>query len=136
MALLDRLWLQSGSDTADLLMTHALACIQAQDYKCAGDLLDKVVTLRPDWAEGWNQRATLRYLTDDDMDSMADISRVLALEPRHFGALSGMGYILHRNGNDKAALTVFRKAAAINPQNKGIKALIDELAPNVEGHDL
>ncbi len=133
---LDRLWLQSGSATADLLTSRALTAMAGNEHSVAEELLDKVVTLRPDWPEGWNQRATLHYLDNDDVTSMADIGHVLLLEPRHFGALSGMGFILHRNGDDKAALTVLRKAAAINPQNKEINALIEQLTPDVEGHDL
>ena len=61
-------------------------------------LLDKLIVLQPDWAEAWNKRATVRYLMDDEQGSMADIARVLVLEPRHFGALSGMGMILERGG--------------------------------------
>jgi tetratricopeptide (TPR) repeat protein len=135
-SMLDQLWLRSGSPTTDLLMTRALTAMASSDYKIAEDLLDKVVILRPGWTEAWNQRATVHYLDNDDVASMVDIGHVLALEPRHFGALSGMGFILHRNGDDKSALTVLRKAAAINPQNKEINALIEQLTPEVEGHDL
>ncbi len=134
--MLDHLWLQSGSDTADLLMERALSAIGSHEYKTAEAVLDKVVTLRPDWPEAWNRRATLHYLQDDDTQSMADIGHVLALEPRHFGALSGMGFILHRNGDDKAALTVLRRAAAINPQDASVKTLIEQLTPEVEGHGI
>ena len=135
-AMLDHVWLQSGSDTADLLMSRALKAVEGNDYKLAESLLDKVVVLRPDWAEAWNKRATVHYLDDDDAASMEDISHVLALEPRHYGALSGMGFILHRNGDDKDALTVLRRALAIDPQNSGVKAMVKELAPAVEGRDL
>lgn len=135
-AMLDRLWLQSGSDTADLLMARAVAAVGADDRKLAEQLLDKIIALEPGWAEAWNKRATVRYLDDDDAGAMEDISHALALEPHHFGALSGMGFILHRNGDDKGALRVFRRAAAINPQNKDIKGLIERLTPAVEGHDL
>jgi len=134
--MLDQLWLRSGSPTTDLLMTRALAAMASSDYKIAEDLLDKVVVLRPNWPEAWNQRATVRYLDNEDVASMVDISHVLALEPRHFGALSGMGFILHRNGDDKGALEVLRKAATINPRNKEINTLIEELTPEVEGREL
>lgn len=134
--MLTHLWLQSGSDTADLLMERAVTAIGGKDNKTALALLDEILVLQPGWAEAWNKRATVRYLDDDDAGSMEDISHVLVLEPRHFGALSGMGYILHRNGEDKAALTVLRKAAAVNPQSSDVKGLIDELTPVIEGHDL
>ncbi len=135
-AMLNRLWLQSGSDTADLLMSRAVTALEGKDYGTAELLLDKVVVLQPDWAEGWNKRATVRYLRDDDVGSMADIGRTLALEPRHFGALSGMATILHRNGQDRAALTVLRRAAGIDPQDGAVKSLIDQIAPDVDGHDI
>ncbi len=135
-ARLNHLWLQSGSDTADLLMGRAMAAIDAKDFAAAEDVLDKVVALQPGWAEAWNKRATVRFLRDDDVASMLDIGRTLAIEPRHFGALSGMGMILHRDGQDRAALTVLRRAAAINPQDQAVKALIDTIAPDVDGRDL
>ena len=128
--------LQSGSDTADLVMQRAVMAMEAKDYPTATDLLDKIITLQPGWAEAWNKRATVRYLVDDDAGSMADIGHVLALEPRHVGALSGMGLILHRNGEDRAALTVLRRAAGINPQDAQVKSMVDDLAHAVEGNAL
>ena len=135
-AMLDRIWLQSGSDTADLLMTRVLSAMQSKDLPLAESLLDKIVALQPGWPEAWNERATVYYLDGQDVQSMTDISHVLTLEPRHFGALSGMGFILHRNGDDKGALMVLRRAAAINPRNKELNDLIQELTPDVEGRDL
>lgn len=135
-AMISQALLQSGSDTADLVMRRAVTAMEAQDYPTATDLLDKVITLQPGWAEAWNKRATVRYLADDDAGSMADIGHVLALEPRHFGALSGMGLILHRNGEDQAALTVLRRAAGINPQDPQVQSMIGELAHAVEGNEL
>lgn len=135
-AIIDRVWMQSGSDTADLLMSRALKAVDGNDYKLAESLLDKIVALQPDWAEAWNKRATVHYLDDDDEASMEDISHVLAIEPRHYGALSGMGFILHRNGDDKAALTVLRRVLAIDPQNSSVKTMVKDLAPEVEGRDL
>lgn len=134
--MLNHLWLQSGSDTADLLMSRAVTAMAGKDYATAEAILDRVVVLQPGWAEAWNKRATVRYLRDDDTDSMLDIGRTLAIEPRHFGALSGMGFILHRDGQDRAALTVLRRAAAINPQDGSVKSLIQQLAPDVDGHDI
>ncbi len=128
--------LRSGSDTADVLMSRALMAMGSKDYSTAQAVLDKVIVLRPRWAEAWNKRATVRFLDNDDIGSMADIGHVLALEPRHFGALSGMGLILHRDGDDKAALVVLRRAAAIDPQDREVKSLVDQLTPVVEGRDL
>ncbi len=133
---IERVWLRSGSDTADLLMSRAVAAVQAKDMSLALELLDKVVAIEPDWAEGWNKRATARFIANDISGSMADIDRVLRLEPRHFGALSGMAFILEREGLDKRALEVFRHVLAIYPGQPDIKKLIDRLSIDVEGRDI
>jgi hypothetical protein len=133
---IERVWLRSGSDTADLLMSRAVAAVQAKDMPLALELLDKVVAIEPDWAEGWNKRATARFMANDVSGSMADIDRVLRLEPRHFGALSGMGFILEREGLDKRALEVFRHVLAIYPGQPDIKKIVDRLAIEVEGRDI
>lgn len=135
-ALIERTWMRSGSDTADLLMSRAVAAMGTDHRDVATALLDKIVALRPDWAEGWNKRATLRFLEDDDAGSMEDLSHVLALEPRHFGALSGMGFILKRNGLDAGALKALRKALALYPENPDLRKAVDQLTPEVEGRDL
>ncbi len=133
---IERLWMQSGSDTADLLMARAMEAAQASHRDIALSLLDKVVGLDPGWAEAWNKRATLRFLDDDDSGAMEDIGHTLALEPRHFGALSGMGFILKRNGLEKGALTALRRAQSIYPESPDIKKAVDDLVPDVEGRDL
>ena len=130
------LWLQSGSDTADLLASRAAAEVAKGDTQVALQILDKVVTLDPDWAEGWNKRATLRYTEEDDFGAMEDLVHVLTLEPRHFGALSGMSLILQRRGMKKGALVMLRRATSIYPHNAGLQSLLDALVPEVEGRDL
>ena len=82
-------WLTSKSKSIDLLMGWAGKAMGVEDYAKAEDILDQVVVLAPDYAEGWNRRATLYFLIDDYSRSIADIESALALEPRHFGALSG-----------------------------------------------
>ncbi len=135
-AVIERIWLESGSDTADLLMARAVAAMGDDRRDVAGALLDKILVLEPDWAEAWNRRATLRFLEEDDAGSMEDLTHVLTLEPRHFGALSGLGFILKRNGMNKGALAALRKALAIYPENPDIQKAVDELTPDVEGRDL
>ena len=134
--LIEQMWMKSGSDTADLLMTRVVAAINNNRHDVADALLDQILELQPNWAEAWNKRATLRFLDDDDAGSMEDISHVLALEPRHFGAISGMGFILERHGEDKAALTALRRALEIYPENPDVRKAVDKLTPEVEGHDL
>ncbi len=133
---IERIWMQSQSDTANLLMQRAQLVIRGQNYSVALELLDKIVDLEPGWAEAWNQRATIRFLTDDSDGAMADIGQVIKLEPRHFGALSGMGMILQRAGFDKRALEVFNKALEIYPQQPDIKETVEKLRLDVEGRDL
>lgn len=132
-ARIQQLWLDSGSDTADLLMSRAAAASGKGNTDLALGLLDKIVVLEPDWAEGWNRRATLRFQQGDDDGSMADIGHVLKLEPRHFGALSGMAVIFQRHGLKKDALMLLRKAAEIYPRNDDLKSMIETLTPEVEG---
>ena len=134
--LIEQIWMKSGSDTADLLMTRVVAAINNNRHDVADALLDQIIELQPNWAEAWNKRATLRFLDNDDAGSMEDISHVLALEPRHFGAISGMGFILERHGEDKAALTTLRRALEIYPENPDVRKAVDKLTPEVEGHDL
>src|ERR1700736_6230523 len=88
------IWLQTPSDTAALLMMRAKAAMDAQQMDVALKLLDAVVKLRPDYIEGWNRRATVYYLQNDYAHSLGDIEQVLVREPRHFGALAGLGMIM------------------------------------------
>jgi tetratricopeptide (TPR) repeat protein len=130
------LWLQTPSDTAALLMTRAKAAMDAENIDVALKLLDAVVKLRPDYVEGWNRRATIYYLKNDYAHSLADIEHVLILEPRHFGALAGLGMIMQDLGDDKRALDAFRKALAINPHLEKVPDLVKQLTEKVEGRDI
>ncbi len=133
---IERFWLHSGSDTADLLMERAVAAMQAKQFDLALTLLGRIIELEPGWAEAWNKRATLRFEMDDLNGSMEDIQRVLSLEPRHFGALSGMGMILQREGLEKRALQAFRRLLEIYPTMESIREIVDKLAIQVEGRGI
>ena len=133
---IERVWLRSGSDTADLLMNRALAVWQANDFALSRQLLDRIVALEPDWAEGWNKRATLRFLMDDPKGAQSDAERALLLEPRHYGALAGLGIILEQAGDKKRALEALRKAKALDPQRKDIADKVEQLRFDVEGRDI
>ena len=127
------LWLRSGSDTADLLMSHARQAFSQGRTDVALELLDRLITLEPDWAEAWNQRALIRVTTDDDPGAMEDIAHALRLEPRQFIALGSMAMLLRRQGMKKDALAIFRRAAAIDPFNADLQHVIEQLTPDVEG---
>ena len=130
------LWLHTPSDTAALLMLRAKAAMDAQQMDVALKLLDAVVKLRPDYVEAWNRRATLYYLQNDYARSLADIEQVLVREPRHFGALAGLGMIMQDLGDEKRALDAFRKALAINPHLEKVPELVRTLTEKVEGRDI
>src|SRR4051812_17267202 len=134
--LIERRWSRSGSDTADLLLSRAGDAIKANDHALAIELLDRVVTLKPDWAEGWNKRATAFFMMDDPVSSMADIRQVLAREPRHFGAWAGLGHIYMASGDKKHALEAYRKALAIHPHLAKLKEIVERLAPEIDGRDI
>ena len=127
------LWLASGSDTANLLMTRAKSAIDGNDLDLAIQLLDALVKIKPDYIEAWNRRATIHYLRKEYAQSMEDIRQVLIREPRHFGAMSGLGMILQEFGDEKRALDVFRRALEINPHLPKIDEAIKSLTEKVEG---
>ena len=130
------LWLASGSDTTDLLMSRVKTAIDGKDTTLAIRLLDSVILLRPDYVEAWNRRATLYFTSKDYGKSLADIRQVLAREPRHFGALTGLGVIMQEFGEEKLALEAFRRALAVNPHLQKIPDFVKTLTEKVEGRDI
>ena len=130
------IWIQTPSDTAALLMARAKAAVDAQKIDIAIKLLDSVIKLRPDYIEAWNRRATLYYMQNDYGRSLADIREVLIREPRHFGALAGLGMIMQEVGDEKRALEAYRKALAVNPHLDKIPDQVKSLTEKVEGRDI
>ncbi len=130
------LWMVSRSDTANLLMTRVRKAVEDKDLDLAITLLDAVVKIRPDYVEAWNRRATIYYMKRDYGRALADLHQVLKREPRHFGALSGLGLILQDIGDDKQALEVYRRTLNIYPRIERIPNLVKELTIKVEGRDI
>ena len=126
----------SRSDTANLLMTRVRKAVEDKDVDLALKLLDAIINIKPDYVEAWNRRATIYYLKKDYGHALADIGEVLKREPRHFGALTGLGLMLQDIGDDKQALEVYRRALAIYPRIERVPDLVKELAPKVEGKDI
>ena len=131
-----QLWVVSRSDTANLLMLRVRTAVEAKETDLAIKLLDGIVKIKPDYIEAWNRRATLYYLKKEYGRSLADIREVLKREPRHFGALSGLGLILQDLGDDKQALEVYRRALAVHPRLQRIPDLVKKLQEQVEGRDI
>jgi tetratricopeptide (TPR) repeat protein len=127
---------QSGSDTGDLLLQRARKAMGDKEYDDAEKILDSTIALLPDWAEGWNARATLRYLDDDYDGSMADIAEVLKREPRHLGALLGMSHILEARDKKEQALKVCERVLAIAPHWRSAEKAVDRLKAAIAGEEL
>lgn len=130
------MWMVTPSDTATLLMSRVRRAVEAKNLDLAIKLLDSIIVLRPDYIEAWNRRATLHYMRKDFTASIDDIRQTLAREPRHFGALAGLGLIMQELGEDKRALDVYRKAVEVNPHMPRLPDLIKTLTEKVEGRDI
>jgi tetratricopeptide (TPR) repeat protein len=135
-AKIEALNFQSGSVTADLLMVRARSMIQAKDSKVAFEILDSVIQIAPSFIEARAQRATLYYVTKNIPGALADLRVVIAREPRHYGALMGLGVILQEIGEDKRALEAFRRALAVDPYLDAVPEMVKKLQVEVEGRDI
>ncbi len=122
-----QIWTESGDPATDSLMQLGLTAMQARDLGGALSLFDAVTARSPDFAEGWNKRATVFYMMGANERSAEDVARVLALEPRHFGALSGLGLIDMQMNREDAAIAAFEQALRLNPNMPEVKAHLDEL---------
>lgn len=134
--LIERRLDRSGSDTADLLANRAGQALKDKDAALAVELLDRVVTLEPGWAEGWSRRATAFYLLDDQASALADLHRALRLEPRHFEAWAALAHIYMASDDKVRALAAFRRAQEIYPRMGKLREAIEHLTPDVDGRDL
>jgi tetratricopeptide (TPR) repeat protein len=121
------IWLRSDNDAVNQLMALGVARLNEGDFNRALAVFDRIVTLAPNFAEGWNKRATTLYLMGRYTESKSDIDRVLGLEPRHFGALSGLGLCNSQLHQPKEALEAFQRALAVNPNLPAVERNIDEL---------
>jgi tetratricopeptide (TPR) repeat protein len=133
---IEAMMLQSGSDTADLLMVRARSVIEAKDYDLSLQLLDSIIELSPEFTEAYAQRATVHFLKKDIYRSVADLRVVISREPRHFTAFAGLAVIFQDIGDDKRALDAFRRASKINPHIKGVDQIIKRLEVKVEGREI
>ena len=121
-------WHQIDDDLAAPWMQRGLAALEVRDLATALSAFDRVTELAPDYAEGWNKRATLHWLQGSFEQSIADIDRTLELEPRHFGALSGLAMIREAQGRPFEALEALEKVMHIHPHLPHLRERIDELS--------
>lgn len=136
MDAIEKLWLYSGSDTVNLLMDRAAGAINVKRFDLARKLLDAVVELAPDYAEGWNRRAYVHFSENDSTRALGDLRRVLALEPNHYKALEGLGQVLKDIGQKRAALQAFKELLQVNPNFPGAQQTAQELQREVEGQGI
>jgi len=130
------LWLAAGGDTSNLLMGRVKTAMEKKEFDVALKLLGAIIDLKPDYVEAWNRRATIFFNTKDYGSAIADIREVLAREPRHFGALAGLGTIMQELGDDKAALEAYRRALAVHPKLDKIPEIVKRLTDKVEGREI
>jgi tetratricopeptide (TPR) repeat protein len=121
------LWSRSGEAEVDALMARGVEAMQAGELGVAIAHFSKVIEKRPDFAEGWNKRATVYYLAGEHRKSIADCDEVLKRNPGHFGALSGLGEIHLSLGEPEKALGWFRKALEVNPNLLGVEFRVKEI---------
>lgn len=131
-----REWSRSGSASIDLLMQWAQDAIRDNKHAAAMDFLDQVVLLAPDYAEGWNRRATVHYAMGNYSKSMVDIERTLQLEPRHFGALGGMAAILRNSGRKEMAVRAYERLLDVYPMMRSAQTELGKLADELAGEGI
>lgn len=130
------LWTDSGIDDIDRLMALGIAAMGLQDFATANAFFTTIVEKAPEFAEGWNKRATLYYLMGAFDRSTADVKKTLALEPRHFGALSGLGMIRLAQDDEDGALDAFERALRIHPNIAGATSHIRALREKLRGREI
>ena len=128
-----QIWSESEDPLVNRLMRDGVQAMAAEQLAVALDYFNRMVELAPDFAEGWNKRATVYYLMDNYQASVLDIERTLDLEPRHFGALSGLGMIYDAIDEPEAALRSFEAAVAVNPHLDGPRQRIEALRRQLRG---
>ena len=125
---INTLWSQSGSATVDILMQWANTAMLERRYPSAIDFLNEAIALDPEYAEAWNRRATVYFLQKDYAHAMYDINRTLELEPRHYGALTGMAAILRLRGLKEQALKAYEQALIVYPMMRDAQKNFNDLA--------
>jgi tetratricopeptide (TPR) repeat protein len=129
-------WSKSGSPAMDLLLQRGRDAMAVGDNEAAIEHFTALIDQTPDFAEGWNARATAYYNVGEFGPSVADIAQTLTLNPRHFGALSGLGLILEETGKTERALEVYKAALALHPNLEGVKDAVQRLETEAEGQEL
>lgn len=129
-------WSKSGSPAMDLLLQRGRDAMAIGDNGIAIEHFTAIIDQTPEFAEAWNARATAYFNVGDYGPAVADIAHTLVLNPRHFGALSGLGMILEETGKTERALAVYKAAIALHPHLEGVQDAILRLETEAEGQEL
>jgi tetratricopeptide (TPR) repeat protein len=129
-------WNNSESASINLLMQWSQQAMDKRNFPTALDFLDQVVVLKPTYAEGWNRRATLHFMMNNYSKSMADIEKTLQLEPRHFGALAGMGHIFLALERKELALKAYQRALDVYPMMRAVQKQVGDITEELSGSQL
>lgn len=130
------IWYEHDDDAIEQLMFKGRNAMNRHDFKAALRSIDQVIALAPDFAEGWNLRATLYYLMGSYEASLADIKETLAREPRHFGALSGRGLVYSQLDELELALRSFEEALVVNPQMPGPRMNAEAIRKELQDREI
>ena len=129
-------WRKSGSTKSDLLLRCGMDAMSRGDFIASVEHLSAAIDYTPNFAEAWNMRATVFFLMKKYNLSVSDIQQTLKLNPRHFGALSGLGMIFERSGKPKQALEVYKKLLEVHPRSRNAIQSVNRLIKDLEGTSL
>jgi len=127
-----QLWGRSGDAAIDRLYQQGIEAMNARELAEAQDIFSKIIAKRPQFAEGWNKRATVYYMTGQYALSMKDCEEVLKRIPQHFGALVGYAQMLADQGSPERALELMERAIKVNPYVSNAEFMMEELRQQIE----
>lgn len=133
---IEKLWLRSGSDTVDLLMSRVGKLMEDEEFDVALKLLDSIIEIAPDYSEGWTRRAAVFFVRKDFGKSLEDLRQALALDPSHYKAIQGLGLLMQELGDKEAALKAFRRVLKVHPHLEEARQAERELSRDVEGQGI
>ena len=126
------IWAKSGDSDLDHVFEVGSRAMSVGDVATALKIFDAIVHKAPDFAEGWNKRATVYYMMGNYEASLADIDRTLELEPHHFGALAGLGLVNIELDRDEAALDAFERVLKVTPQSQSARYNIEVVKQRIK----
>ena len=132
MAEIWEIWFDAGDERVNQFMTQGRSALAGGQFARALASFDQAIAIDPEYAEAWNQRATLYYFIGNLKASTHDAEQTLVLEPRHFGALSGLGLIHARAGELEKAITWFERAIEVNPHSRNARTNIEGLRQRLQ----